>query len=72
MPQVRLRFGSAALVRALEPTQSLDATRRRRGLEDVRLLCSGPGRLCQALGITGEHDALPLDTPRSSSRPRRR
>jgi DNA-3-methyladenine glycosylase len=54
---------SAALVRALEPTHGLDEMRSRRGLEDVRLLCSGPGRLCQALGITGEHDGLPLDTP---------
>ncbi len=28
-----------------------------------RLLCSGPGRLCQALGVSGEHDGLPLDRP---------
>ena len=54
---------SAALVRALEPTRGLDEMRGRRGLEDVRLLCSGPGRLCQALGITREHDGLPLDAP---------
>jgi DNA-3-methyladenine glycosylase len=52
---------SAVLVRALEPTHGLDAMRARRGLEDPRLLCSGPGRLCQALTITGEHDGLPLD-----------
>jgi hypothetical protein len=37
--------------------------RKRRGLEAERLLCSGPGRLCQALGITREHDGLPLDRP---------
>jgi DNA-3-methyladenine glycosylase len=35
--------------------------RERRGLDDARLLCSGPGRLCQALGVTREHDGLPLD-----------
>jgi DNA-3-methyladenine glycosylase len=51
----------AALVRALEPTAGLDLQRRRRGVEDVRALCSGPGKLCQALGITREHDGLPLD-----------
>jgi DNA-3-methyladenine glycosylase len=54
---------NAILVRALEPTYGLDAMRGRRGLEDARLLCSGPGRLCQALGITREHDGLLLDRP---------
>ncbi len=52
---------SAALIRALEPLHGLDAMRDRRGLEDPRLLCSGPGRLCQALGVTGDHDGLALD-----------
>jgi DNA-3-methyladenine glycosylase len=54
---------AAVLIRALEPTHGLDAMRERRGLDDERLLCAGPGRLCQALGVTREHDGLPLDTP---------
>jgi DNA-3-methyladenine glycosylase len=54
---------NAVLVRALEPTHGLDAMRERRGLDDPRLLCSGPGRLCQALGVTREHDGLALDRP---------
>ena len=54
---------SAVLIRALAPTQGLAAMRRRRGLTDERLLCSGPGRLTQALGITHAHNALALDRP---------
>jgi DNA-3-methyladenine glycosylase len=53
----------AALVRALEPTSRLDVMRARRGLEAARALCSGPGKLCQALGITRVLDGLPLDEP---------
>lgn len=53
---------SAILIRALEPTEGLAAIRRRRGLKDERLLCSGPGRLAQALGITREkHNGKRLD-----------
>jgi DNA-3-methyladenine glycosylase len=51
----------AVLVRALEPTKGLDEMRSRRGLDDPRLLCSGPGRLCEALAVTDAHNALSLD-----------
>jgi len=54
---------SAVLVRALEPTHGLDEMSARRGLQDPRLFCSGPGRLCQALAVTREHDGLELDRP---------
>ena len=54
---------SAVLIRALEPTHGLAAMRRRRGLEEARALCSGPGKLCEALGITIRHSELPLDQP---------
>lgn len=57
--------GSAAavLIRALEPTHGLAAMRRRRHAVDVHALCSGPGKLTEALGITIAHNALPLDRP---------
>lgn len=53
----------AALVRALEPTHGLETMRERRGLEAARALCSGPGKLCQALGISRDYDGLALDEP---------
>jgi DNA-3-methyladenine glycosylase len=52
---------SAVLIRAIEPLEGLDKMRRRRGLKDERLLCAGPGRVCQALGISRVHNGLPLD-----------
>jgi len=52
---------SAVLIRALHPTAGLAAMRRRRGLPDERALCSGPGKLAEALGVTIKHNALPLD-----------
>jgi DNA-3-methyladenine glycosylase len=53
--------GSAVLIRALEPTLGIDLMIARRGLEDPRLLCSGPGRLCQALAVTRAHNGLRVD-----------
>jgi DNA-3-methyladenine glycosylase len=54
---------SAVLIRAIEPIVGIAGMRRRRGLTDERLLCSGPGRVCEALGISAAHNALPLDEP---------
>jgi DNA-3-methyladenine glycosylase len=54
---------SAVLIRAIEPLEGLGIMRRRRGLKDERLLCAGPGRVCEALGITRAHNGLPLDAP---------
>ena len=54
---------AAVLLRALEPAHGVEEMRARRDLDEPRLLCSGPGRLCQALAVTGEHDGLPLNRP---------
>jgi DNA-3-methyladenine glycosylase len=53
--------GGAVLIRALQPTQELDSMAERRGTNDVRALCSGPGKLAQALAVTGALDGAPLD-----------
>ena len=54
---------SAVLIRAIEPTVGLPTMRRRRGIADDRLLCSGPGRVCEALRITRAQNGLALDAP---------
>jgi DNA-3-methyladenine glycosylase len=54
---------SAVLIRAVEPLEGLAKMRRRRGLSDERLLCSGPGRLAEAMGVTIAHNGLALDRP---------
>jgi len=54
---------SAVLIRAIEPTAGLPLMRRRRGLKDDLLLCSGPGRLCEALCITHAQNGMALDEP---------
>jgi DNA-3-methyladenine glycosylase len=61
---------SAVLIRALEPTSGIERMQERRRTEDPRLLAAGPGRLCEALAISGDHDGLPLDRPPFELRPR--
>lgn len=55
--------GSGVLIRALEPDAGLGIMRRRRGAVADRLLCAGPGRLCQALGVDLALGGRPLDQP---------
>ena len=63
--------GSAVLIRAIEPTEGLAAMAARRGTAEPRLLCAGPGRLCQALGVTDALDGWPLDRAPLRFEPRR-
>ena len=55
--------GAAVLIRALEPVEGIEAMRKRRGLERLEDLCSGPGKLTQALGIGLELNGSPLGDP---------
>lgn len=55
--------GAGVLIRAVEPLQGIETMRERRGLQEVHLLCAGPGRVGQALGITRDFDGWPLDEP---------
>ena len=61
--------GAAVLLRALEPTAGLDVMRARRGLDDIRLLAAGPGRLTEALDISGAHDGLDVLAAPVATRP---
>ncbi len=54
---------SAVLIRAIEPSHGIESMRERRGLDNVRALCSGPGKLCAALGVDGDFDHRMLDAP---------
>ena len=53
--------GAGVLIRAIEPITGLQIMEKRRGNKDVRLLCSGPGKLGQALGIVHGYNGMPLN-----------
>ena len=61
---------AAVLIRALEPTHGLERMQERRRTDNERLLCAGPGRLCEALAVTGAHDGAALDEPPFELHPR--
>src|SRR6476660_6060563 len=63
---------SAVLIRAIEPTHGLGIMRRRRGLDNEHDLCSGPGKLCSALGVTMRLNGLPLNRPPFELRTRKK
>ena len=54
-------YGAAVLIRAIEPTHGIDIMKKRRKTDNTRLLCAGPGRLCQALGISNKFNGKPLN-----------
>jgi DNA-3-methyladenine glycosylase len=54
---------AGVLIRALEPTVGIPTMRTRRQQTDLRLLCAGPGRLCQALAVTSGLNGKPIDRP---------
>jgi len=62
--------GAGVLIRAIEPLTGIETMRARRGVDDVRLLCSGPGKVCQALGVTHLQNRLDLHAPPFELRPR--
>jgi DNA-3-methyladenine glycosylase len=60
---------SAILIRAIEPIAGIEKMAERRGLANPRDLCSGPGKLAEALGVTKAHDGLTVDAPPFRFRP---
>ena len=62
--------GSAVLIRAIEPVSGIDIMKERRHMTGNRLLCAGPGRVCQALGITDRENGLLLNSDECILKPR--